>query len=96
MEAKPINVAPLESFNEECREGGTGAIRQRIRRGGEKLSPKAGLQPPKSLKPQSPKEDSNRRNFVALSRKESVAPQAPNESQLSQDGEWRHYCREFQ
>ena len=27
-------VAPLESFNEECRERGTGAIGVRIRRGG--------------------------------------------------------------
>ena len=59
--AKPKNVAPLESFNEECREGGTGAIRQRIRKGGEKLIPEVDLP-----KPQSPKEDSNRRNFVAL------------------------------
>ena len=30
------------SFNEECREGGTGAIRGRIRRGGEKLGRRSG------------------------------------------------------
>ena len=37
------------SFNEECREGGTGAIRVGIRRGGEKLGRRSGPSAPPTL-----------------------------------------------
>ena len=37
------------SFNEECREGGTGAIGERIRREGEKLGRRSGPSAPPTL-----------------------------------------------